>query len=111
MQYATPRVIVLLYMVLPFYPFILASLIVAGLTAVIAFLRVNNQSAPAFFLTVLGFSMRGKTYTWRKKETTYSAKIEKAPLIEATQPANQKPALNMQPSKLRDIQKTIDTKK
>jgi len=104
-------VIVLLYAILPFYLFIIAALVVAGLTVIIAFLKVNNQSAPAFFLTVLGFSVSGKTYTWRKKESKHSAKAKKLAPIKAAQTTSQKPTFNMQPSKLRNIQKVIDTKK
>ncbi len=112
-------VLVVLYMILPIYVFFFAALVVAGLTLVIAFLRINNRSIVMFFLTFLGFTLRAKTYTWKKKESmspmghtqksaeTYAEKRG----MQQTSETPAKPSLNMQTSKLRDIQKTIDTKR
>ena len=104
-------VIALLYWTVPwFVVFFLGSAVVLVTALGLAFLKINHQSLPMFFLTFLGFTIRAKTYTWHKKEVGYEAKIGKTPTKQIPATATIKPPMNMQPSKLRNIQKTIDTK-
>lgn len=102
---------ILWYYILPFFFFALASLLTAGLVAVIAFVKVNNMSALQLFFSFLNFNMGTKNYTWKKKEVAYPFKVQKKPEPEATKNELVAAPKTTGPSKLNDIRKLIDTRR
>ncbi len=105
--------IIVLYWTIPWTPLFIASVIfVAMLSGIIAFLKIGNYSALTFALNMAGFALRTKTYTWKKKEFNYSFKEKsQVPIPEKEEQTVKPMTLAMQPSKLRGIQKLVDTKK
>lgn len=91
---------IIIYFLLPLTFFLIGSAVVMGLAAVIAFVKINDAPIITVLLHFIGFSMAAKTYTWKKKETPYPYKIQKTPDSSA-----------MQPSRLQEIQKIVETKK
>ena len=79
-----------------------------GLVAIIAFLRINNQSVVKIFLNFLGFATGPKTYTWKKEESPYPFQATTAPQIKKEEELI---APVPQPSKLNEIKKIVETKK
>lgn len=80
------------YLVLPFFLFLLLSLVVGGGTAVLAFVTVNGAPIINILLASIGFASGAKNYTWKKKESPYPfktikraeiKKIEKGPVLQA----------------------------
>ncbi|OGZ69319.1 MAG: hypothetical protein A3D44_02570 [Candidatus Staskawiczbacteria bacterium RIFCSPHIGHO2_02_FULL_42_22] len=60
-----------LYYTLPFALFLILGIMVATITAAIAFLKVNNTSVVTLVLHFITFSIASKTYVWKKKESVY----------------------------------------
>ena len=82
----------LFYYFLPFYLFIILSLITVLIGASIAFLKINNTPVAVIVLNFLFFFIKSKDYTWKKKESPYPFKpikraqikrIEKGPVLQA----------------------------
>ncbi len=99
------------YLILPpflFIPFTIATML---LFAAIAFVKMNNVGLISMLFRIIGFSIGPKKYVWHKKEGGYVTNIEKTSVVKIIPEISVKPTLNMQPSKLRNIQKIIDTKK
>lgn len=81
-----------LYWILPrILFFIVAAVIFAG-TAILAFATVNGVPILNMILGAIGFSLGGKDYTWKKKESPYPfkpitrtqiKKIEQGPVLQA----------------------------
>jgi hypothetical protein len=80
------------YYIFPFYLFVVASLIVGGGAAILAFVQVNGVPIINMLLASVGFAMGGKNYTWKKKESPYPfrtikraeiKKIEQGPVLQA----------------------------
>lgn len=99
----------LLFLILPFSLFVLGSIFVMGVAAIIAFFKINGFSATTIFLQFLGFTMGTKSYLWKKKEAAYPFKVQQKP--EPTAPEQIAPMPKMQESKLQSIRTMIETKR
>ncbi|MGA2417721.1 MAG: hypothetical protein ABSF55_00545 [Candidatus Staskawiczbacteria bacterium] len=81
-----------LYFILPHFLFYVIGAIVFIATIVLAFATVNGVPILNMILGAVGFSMGGKDYTWKKKESPYPfkpikktqiKKIEQGPVLQA----------------------------
>jgi len=81
-----------LYFILPRALFFLAAGVIFIGAAVLAFGTVNGTPILNFLLGSIGFSMGGKNYTWKKKESPYPfrpisrtqiRKIDAGPVLQA----------------------------
>ena len=84
----------ILYYILPFFLFILASLAIGGSAVALAFVTINGVPIVNMLLASIGFMAGGKNYTWKKKESLYPfkpikrahiKKIEQGPILQAQQ--------------------------
>ncbi len=60
-----------LYYVLPTFLFVIFAIPIVLLTAVIAFLKVNDMFITTVVFNFITFSMKEKNYTWKKKKNPY----------------------------------------
>jgi hypothetical protein len=81
-----------LYWILPSALFYLVSCVILICAIAIAFLKVNGTPLINVIFQAVGFSMGGKDYTWKKKESPYPfkpirrtqiKKIEQGPVLQA----------------------------
>jgi hypothetical protein len=81
-----------LYFVLPTTLFYAVSGIVFVIAIILAFVQVNGLPIINIIIGAIGFSMGGKNYTWKKKESPYPfkpmkraqiKKIERGPVLQA----------------------------
>ena len=81
-----------LYFVLPKFLFYIVAFVIVGGAATLAFVTVNGVPVLSTILGAVGFSMGGKNYTWKKKESPYPfkpikrtqiKKIEQGPVLQA----------------------------
>lgn len=98
-------------MVLPFYFFAIGSIVAMGLAAAIAFVKVDNMSLVTMAMNFIGFTMASKNYMWKKKESPYPFKVQKKEIMATPEDAQMPAPAKMQPSKLNDIRKMIETKR
>jgi len=86
--------------------YVVAVLIFAG-AAAISFVTINGMPIINFLLSLVGFSMGGKNYTWKKKESLYPFKP-----IQRTQirKIEQGPVLQAQTSQLRKTKTSVELK-
>ena len=63
-----------LYFALPRILFFIVSAVIFIGTAILAFAQVNGMPIINIILGSIGFSMSGKDYTWKKKESPYPFK-------------------------------------
>lgn len=82
----------ILYFILPAIIFFLVAPIIVIGTVILAFATVNGTPIINIILASIGFSMGGKDYTWKKKESPYPfkpirrtqiKKIEQGPVLQA----------------------------
>jgi len=97
-----------LFLILPKLVFAFVGLAVMLAAGAMAFVRVNNASILHLLMNYIGFSIGKKTYTWKKKESAYPFKIQKRQELTALP---ETPTLRVQESKLREVQKRVDTRK
>jgi len=99
-----------LFFFTPFMVFLIGSFFSLSIFAIIAFYKVNNMSIITVILQAIGFFIGKKSYTWSKKEATYPMDVTQKP--EAKE-APKTPPMHVQarPSKLKNIQTLVDTKK
>ncbi len=96
-----------LYFILPrFLFFILGGTIFIG-AAILAFGTVNGTPILDMILGAIGFSLHGKDYTWKKKESPYPFKPISRTQIKKIETA---PVLQAQTSHLKRTKTAIDTK-
>jgi hypothetical protein len=96
-----------LYFILPrFLFFILGGTIFIG-AAILAFGTVNGTPILDMILGAIGFSLHGKDYTWKKKESPYPFKPIARTQIKKIDTA---PVLQAQTSHLKRTKTAIDTK-
>jgi hypothetical protein len=95
----------ILYYVLPFYLFIIASFIIGSATAVLAFVQVNGVPIINMILASIGFMAGGKNYTWKKKESLYPFKPIKRAQIKKIE---QGPVLKVQQSQLKKTKTEVE---
>ena len=65
---------IVFYYLLPFYFFVLGSIMVMGIVSVIAFVKIDNTSLVTMFLHFFGFLFENITYMWEKKKSPYPYK-------------------------------------
>ncbi len=80
----------ILYFLVPFVIFAAASVVLAGLGLVTAFVQIGGKSLPALFVDFLNFQMGGKIYYWKKKRVFASRPFGEASA--PTQPTSQEAA-------------------
>ncbi len=69
----------ILYYTLPLFLFAIAALIIFGGTAALAFIKVGGIPLSQVVLNSVGFLIKAKHYTWKRKEALYpTKKIERA---------------------------------
>jgi len=95
----------ILYYVLPFYFFIIASFIIGSATAVLAFVQINGVPIINMILASIGFMAGGKNYTWKKKESLYPFKPIKRAQIKKIE---QGPVLKVQQSQLKKTKTEVE---
>lgn len=96
-----------IYWILPRFLFYIAAFIIFAVTAVLAFGTVNGVPILNMILGAIGFSMGGKSYTWKKKESPYPFKPIKRTQIKKL---DQGPVLQAQTSQLKRTRTQIETK-
>ena len=102
---AAGAVCFMLYFLLPTFLFIVASVAVVGGAAVLAFVQVNGTPIINIILSSIGFSMGGKNYTWKKKESPYPFKtIKRAPIKKI----DHGPVLQAQTSQLKKTRTMVE---
>jgi hypothetical protein len=96
----------ILYFILkPFFLFILASLIIMGGAAILAFVQINGVPIINIIFASIGFMAGGKDYTWKKKESPYPFKPIKRTQIKKIE---QGPVLQAQKSMLRKTHTDVE---
>lgn len=82
----------MLYFILPFFLFTIASFIIGAAALSLAFISINGMPLLNLLLNSIGFATGGKNYTWKKKESPYPfrtikraeiKKIEEGPILQA----------------------------
>lgn len=96
-----------LFYILPFPIFVVAAVIVFGCGIALAFVSVNGMPVLDLILKSVGFSMGGKNYTWKKKESPYPFRP-----IQRTQikKVDNGPVLQAQQSQLKKTKMSVDLK-
>jgi hypothetical protein len=96
-----------LYFLMPRVIFYMLAAIVGIVALVVAFGKINGTPILEVFLGAIGFSMGGKDYTWKKKESPYPFKP-----ITRTQirKIDQGPVLQAQTSQLKKTKTDIELK-
>ena len=97
----------LLYFVLPLVVFFVAAFIVCFIAIVLGFGVINGVPILNFLLGSIGFSIRGKDYTWQKKESPYPFKPIQRTQIKTIQQA---PVLQAQNSQLNKAKALVELK-
>ncbi len=105
-------VIILLYWTIPWFSvFIICAIAVGLVAAAVAFLKIGHQGIVSFMLSMIGFTLRPKTYTWQRKDTVQRTEIKKSPAAKPKEPPLKSVPLVAGPSKLQQIQNRVETKK
>ena len=97
----------ILYWILPRVLFYLISCIIFIATIILAFITVNGVPILNMILGMIGFSISGKNYTWKKKESPYPFKPIKRTQIRRIE---QGPVLQAQTSQLKKTHNIIELK-
>ena len=95
----------LLYFSVPKFIFWLLAPAICVITVALAFITVNGTPVLNMLLGAIGFSMGGKDYTWKKKESPYPFKP-----IQRTQikKIDQDPVLQAQTSQLKKTRTLVE---
>ncbi len=96
-----------LYYLLPKPVFYIVSVILFIISAILAFGTINGTPILNVILGSIGFSMGGKNYTWKKKESPYPFKPISRTKIKKI---DQGPVLQAQTSQLKRTKTLIDLK-
>jgi hypothetical protein len=94
-----------LYWILPRVLFFMASAVIFIVTAILAFGTISGTPILNVILGAIGFSMGGKNYTWKKKESPYPFKPIKRTQIKKIE---QGPVLQAQTSQLKKTKTSIE---
>jgi len=95
----------ILYFILPRFLFFIAAFVVGGGSIILAFGKVSGTPILNYILGAIGFSLGGKDYTWKKKESPYPFKPIQRTQIKKIE---QGPVLQAQASQLRRTKNQID---
>jgi len=96
-----------LYFILPQVLFFLIAPVIFIATIILAFATVNGVPILNMILGAIGFSMGGKNYTWKKKESPYPFKPIKRTQIKKIE---QGPVLQAQTSQLKKTRTQLETR-
>ncbi|MCX6720868.1 MAG: PrgI family protein, partial [Candidatus Staskawiczbacteria bacterium] len=97
----------ILYFVLPSFLFFIAAFLVFGGTAILAFGTIGGFPILNVIMGAIGFSMGGKNYTWKKKESPYPFK----PIVRTQiKKITQGPVLQAQASQLKRMHTKLETR-
>jgi len=96
-----------LYFILPQVLFFLIAPVIFIATIILAFATVNGVPILNMILGAIGFSIGGKNYTWKKKESPYPFKPIKRTQIKKIE---QGPVLQAQTSQLKKTRTQIETR-
>lgn len=96
-----------LYFILPQFLFYIAAIVIGVGTVILAFVSIDGTPILNVLLGAIGFSLGGKNYTWKKKESPYPFKP-----IARTQlkPIDQGPVLQAQTSQLKKTKTAVELK-
>lgn len=94
-----------LYFILPFFLFLIATLLIAGVALAVGFLKIGGVPILSIIGDYLGFFGRTKNYTWKKKESPYPFRTIKKAKI---QKLEEKPILKAQESRLKKIKTQVE---
>ena len=94
-----------LYFFLPTFLFFFLSFIIFVGTAILAFATINGTPILDTILGAIGFTMGGKDYTWKKKESPYPFKPIKRTMIKKIEQA---PVLQAQTSQLKKTKTAVE---
>jgi len=94
-----------LYFILPSILFYLVTAVIFVLAVVLAFGMINGTPILNVIMGAIGFSMGGKDYTWKKKESPYPFKPIKRTQIRKIE---QGPVLQAQTSQLRRTKTAVE---
>lgn len=78
------------YYFLPFWLFVILSLLVAGFVALVAFIKIDNVPVTTMILNVIMFSTKSKDYVWKKKHSAYPFKTKNMQDLSQQHPAGNK---------------------
>jgi hypothetical protein len=96
-----------LYFILPHILFYIVAVVIFVATAALAFGTMNGTPILELILGAIGFSMGGKDYTWKKKESPYPFKPISRTQIKKI---DQGPVLQAQVSQLRKMKTRVELK-
>lgn len=96
-----------LYFILPRFLFFIISPVIFIATLILAFVTIGGVPILNMILGAIGFSMGGKNYTWKKKESPYPFKPIKRTQIKKIE---QGPVLQAQASQLKRTRTQIETR-
>lgn len=97
----------MLYYILPTGLFYIVAFAVGAGGVALAFVTINGVPILNYLLSSIGFSMGGKDYTWKKKESPYPFKSIKRAQIKKI---DQGPVLQAQVSQLKKLKTNVDMK-
>ena len=97
-----------LYFTVPFFIFILSSIIIMGGGASLAFLKSGGRSLPVVLKNFLNFSLTPKLYLWKKKGGLPPKIIEKQETLEEIEEAPVPKIIGK--SRLKNLSSEIETK-
>jgi hypothetical protein len=97
----------LLYYILPRTIFYMVAIIIVAGAIGLGFIRINGVSLLDYILSSFGFSIGGKNYTWKKRESPYPFKTIKRAAIRKIETG---PVLKAQESQLKKSKTSIELK-
>lgn len=86
-------ILFILYFMVPFWLFLLASIILGGGALALSFVRVGGQDLPTVIKNFFGYFISPKVYLWRKK--AISPKLIKAKPKPKEKPEEETPTLKV----------------
>ena len=95
----------ILYYILPTIIFYMVAIVICLASVGLAFVQINGAPLSNILLASIGFSMGGKNYTWKKKESLYPFKTVKRTVIKKIE---QGPVLKAQESQLRKTKTSVE---
>jgi hypothetical protein len=103
----------ILYFLLPFYLFLICSIILIGGGSALAFLRIGGKSLPSVLANFLRYSLTSNIYIWKKSEQpaiNIYKKEKKPPAEEIAESEEKLPLKIAAKSRLKKLQTKIETK-
>lgn len=102
----------ILYLLLPFSLFVIFALFITVFVIIVTFVKINDESVVKVFLHFIGYVIKSKTYTWKKNESLYPLQFKKNMGVNMEMKnIKEIPVSRSQNSKLKSLQKMIDTRK